>query len=115
MSVARKIARRKGMNSTIEKNITNAELDTHCLIIEPMRPRLRGMGQYQISSKVEATDKYYISSFPANVHEEDLDVLLGVANMMRQRMQRVAKPDEVVDMRRERLDDADGKENGRVV
>lgn len=87
------------MTSTFEKNITNAELDAHCLNIELMRQKLRGVGTYQISSKVEGTNMNYIVSFPANVNEEELDVMLEIASRMRQRVQGVMKPDEVVDVR----------------
>ncbi|KAI4259164.1 MAG: hypothetical protein L6R42_004707 [Xanthoria sp. 1 TBL-2021] len=94
-----KLRGRNGVTSTFEKNITNAELDAHCLNIELMRQKLRGVGTYQISSKVEGTNKHFITPFPANINEEDLDVLLEVASRMRQRVQGVMKPDEVVDVR----------------
>ena len=71
------------------------------------------MGNYQISSRVKGINKHYISSFSASVIKEDLDVLVKVVNSMRQRIQDAAKPAEVVDVRRERSDDADSKENGR--
>lgn len=71
------------------------------------------MGNYQISLRVEGINKPYISSFPAIAIKEDLDVLLKILNSMRQRLQGAAKPAEVVDVMRERLDDADGNENGR--
>ncbi|KAI4268324.1 MAG: hypothetical protein L6R38_007880 [Xanthoria sp. 2 TBL-2021] len=88
------------MISTFEKNITEEELDAHCLNIELMRQKLRGVGKYQISSKVEGMNKHFISSFPASVNEEDLDVLLEVASRMRQRVQGAMEPDEVVDVRK---------------
>ncbi|KAL8753805.1 MAG: hypothetical protein Q9199_004774 [Rusavskia elegans] len=90
---------RNGVSCTFEKNITNAELDAHCLNIELMRQKLRGVGTYQISSKVEGMHKNYISFFPANVNEERLDVLLEIASRMRQRVQGAMEPDEVVDVR----------------
>ena len=81
-----KLEGRNGISSTFEKNITDAELDAHCLNIEMMRQKLRGRGKYQISSKTKGTNKDYVSLFPDNVTEDDFDMLLEVAGLMRERV-----------------------------
>ncbi|KAL8780054.1 MAG: hypothetical protein Q9213_006644 [Squamulea squamosa] len=96
-----KLEGRNGMSSTFESSITDAELDAHCLNIELMRQKLRGIGKCQISSKVEGMNKTYDSYFPANVTEEALNVLLEMATRMRQGVQSAVKVDEVVKVRKQ--------------
>ncbi|KAL8766408.1 MAG: hypothetical protein Q9209_006784 [Squamulea sp. 1 TL-2023] len=104
---------RNGMSSTFEKSITNAELDAHCLNIELMRQKLRGIGKYQISSKVEGMNKTYNSYFPANVTEEDLNVFLEIATRIRQKVQSAVKVDDVVKVRKQGSEDIDVQQSGK--
>ncbi|KAL8820013.1 MAG: hypothetical protein Q9223_001684 [Gallowayella weberi] len=94
MAASKKIARKP----TFESNITDEDLDAHCLNIELMRQRLQGRGKHQISSIIQGTNRHYISSFDANINEKDLDTLLDIADRMRQRIrqrtwQRIRKAD----------------------
>ncbi|KAL8805430.1 MAG: hypothetical protein Q9182_001996 [Xanthomendoza sp. 2 TL-2023] len=90
-----KIEGNNGLFATFESNITDEELDAHCLNIELMRQRLRGLGKFQFSSNIQGTNRLYISSFDANLNEKDLDGLLEIANRMRQRTRKAdQRPDE---------------------
>ena len=102
-----KLEGRNGLSSTFERNITDAELDAQCLNIELMRQKLRGIGRYKISSKVEGMNKDYISFFPAAVKEEDLDVFLELSDRMRRRVRGIVEVDEVVDIPKERSEVSD--------
>ncbi|KAL8811490.1 MAG: hypothetical protein Q9200_001749 [Gallowayella weberi] len=87
-----------GISSTFESNITDEDLDAHCLNIELTRQRLQGRGKHQISSIIQGTNRHCISSFDANINEKDLDTLLDIADRMRQRIrqrtwQRIRKAD----------------------
>ncbi|KAL8655218.1 MAG: hypothetical protein Q9226_003133 [Calogaya cf. arnoldii] len=108
-----KLEGRNGVSSTFEKNIGDAELDAHCLNIELMRQKLRGRGRYQISSKIEGTNKNYVSFYPTNVTEDDLDVLLEVADRMRDRVQGAVKGIEVADIRKERSEETAVPQTGK--
>lgn len=74
------------LTSTFSSTISSSELDAHCLNIELMRQRLRGIEKYNISSPVQATNREYHSYFPANTDEEDLDDYLKIAQEMRETM-----------------------------
>ncbi|KAL8670242.1 MAG: hypothetical protein Q9224_007686, partial [Gallowayella concinna] len=97
-----KVEGENGISSIFRSNTTNEELDAHCLNIELMRQRLRGLGNYKMSSNVQGTNKHYDSFFPANMNEKDLDVWLEIANRMRDKIHKFDKePDEVVEVRKQ--------------
>ncbi|KAL8715844.1 MAG: hypothetical protein Q9220_000511 [cf. Caloplaca sp. 1 TL-2023] len=82
---------RNGLSTGFKSNITNEELDAHCLNIELMRQRLRGMRSFKFSSQIQGTSRIYESYFPATVNEKDLDEYLDIAADMRRRIQAKAR------------------------
>ncbi|KAL8772207.1 MAG: hypothetical protein Q9194_004678 [Teloschistes cf. exilis] len=82
-----------GLTFSFSSNISSDELDAHCLNIELMRQRLRGIGQYKMSSPIQGTNREYQSNFPANANETDLDEYLKIAQKMREKMAAAAHKD----------------------
>ncbi|KAL8632642.1 hypothetical protein Q9189_001646 [Teloschistes chrysophthalmus] len=82
-----------GLTSSFASKVSSDELDAHCVNIKLMRQRLRGIGNYKMSSPIQGTNREYQSTFPANINETDLDELLNIAQKLREKMAAAAHKD----------------------